>query len=128
MAAERDPLARTARTLAAEAFACEADAQAALDRWRATAVEGWPAVSGTVVTRRHQTRPGRPRKAAAGDTVTTTDGTAPRANDRASYAHFPIGSPSHTRHPTGRPVVADSIPIATEDGECRPGRLANHSP
>jgi transposase len=72
IAAERDTLERTARTLAAETFACAADAQAALDRWQATAAEGWHTVSGTVVSRTHQTRRGRPRKtAAATETITT---------------------------------------------------------
>jgi hypothetical protein len=39
IATERDTLDRTARALAAGAFACEADAQAALDRWQAAAAD-----------------------------------------------------------------------------------------
>jgi hypothetical protein len=72
IAAERDTLDRTARTLAAEPFACAADAQAALARWQATAADGWHRVSGTVGSRTRPTRRGRPRKtAAAADPVTT---------------------------------------------------------
>ncbi|MCY0879288.1 MAG: hypothetical protein OWU84_10145 [Firmicutes bacterium] len=64
--ADRDTLERTARTLAAETLACEADAQAALDRGPATAAAGWHRVSGTVVSRTQQTRRGQPRKTGGG--------------------------------------------------------------
>jgi hypothetical protein len=39
IAAERETLDCTARTLAVETFACEVDAQATLARWQATAAE-----------------------------------------------------------------------------------------
>jgi transposase len=72
IAAQHRALARAADRLAVQAFACEADAQAALDHWLASTPHAWHAVSGQVVAETRQTRPGRPRKNPRPEDVQTT--------------------------------------------------------
>lgn len=71
ISAARHALEQSAQRLAAQAFACAADAQHALERWLADEQPAWYSVTGTVGAKTHHTRPGRPRKHPAPDDVTT---------------------------------------------------------
>lgn len=72
IAAQHRVLTRAADLLGGQMFACEADAQAALDQWLVTTPHAWHEVSGQVVTETRQTRPGRPRKNPRPEDVHTT--------------------------------------------------------
>ncbi len=75
IATERQHLTRQAREFAAQSFACQADAQQALNRWQTEIHAQWHPVSGAVVARPHHTRPGRPRQTPLPtDTITTWHG------------------------------------------------------
>lgn len=72
IAAQHRALGRAADRLATQTVACEADAQAALDRWLASTPQAWHTVSGQIVAETRQTRPGRPRKNPRPEDVHTT--------------------------------------------------------
>ena len=62
--AQRRDLERSARTVMTHEFACEADAQQALDHWLSQVQPAWHHITGTIRSQTRHTRPGRPRKSA----------------------------------------------------------------